>query len=135
MAYRAGYSQGVTFQLDGAGGATTLAITSENLSESVRVLETTDSTSAGEYKCIAGVHEARGTVEANVDVAALPNAAAPGIVAGAKGTITFAMGATNPFTIHVMVTEVNWKSAVGTLITYNFNVVYDATTATFTRPS
>jgi hypothetical protein len=134
MAYRAGYDLGVTFQLEGAGGATSLAITSWSWSERVRELMTTHTGSSGREAMIAGVLSGEGTVEANVDIAALPVAAAPGIIAGAKGAIVFDTGTTTDWTVHVMVTQLNFKSSVDGLLTYNFNVKFDSTINTYTRP-
>lgn len=135
MAYVPGYSQGATWQTDGAGGATTLNITDWSWEEMVNKLVTTHSGSGGIAACIAGIFDGDGNVQANIDAAALPCAAAPGIRAGAKGTITYAVGGSTPFSIHCMITKVPWKSAVNGLVSYSFQVALDSTTGSYTRPT
>src|ERR1041384_805735 len=134
MAFRQGYDLGATFKLDGAGTATTLNITAWSWAEEVMKLVTTHTGSAGIQAVLAGILDGEGSVEANVDIAALPNAAAPGIIAGAKGTITFNTGTSVVYSIHVMVTQVPWKSSVNGLLQYSFNVTLDSTTGTYVRP-
>lgn len=135
MAYVPGYDKAATFQLDGAGSATTLAIRSWSWAENVQKLVTTHTGTSGKAACIAGVLDGEGDVEANLDAAALPCATAPGIKAGAKGSITFAVGGSTTWIIHVMVTRVNWRSAVDALVTYSFSVALDYTTTTYTYPT
>jgi hypothetical protein len=134
MAYRAGYDLGATFTVDG-GGAVAINITSWSWSERVRELITTHTGSSGREAMIAGVLSGEGTVEANVDIAALPNAAAPGIIAGAKGTIVWDCGVGTDWSVHVMITQLNFKSSVDGLLTYNFNVKLDNTSGSYTRPA
>lgn len=134
MAFQAGYDKGCVFNLDG-GSNTTLNIRAWSWNEQVNKLVTTHTGSAGIAACIAGVLDGDGTIEANVDAAALPNNTAPGIVPGAKAVIRPAVGSSNNWAIHVMVVSVNWKSAVDGLVTYSANVALDSTTNTYTRPS
>lgn len=135
MAFVPGYSQGATFQLDGAGGATTLKIKSWSWAEHVERLITTHTSSAGVQACLAGILDGDGNVTACIDAAALPNAAAPGIVAGAKGTITFAVGASTPWSIHVMVTKNHHQSNVNGLVEFDVDVALDSTSGSYIRPT
>ena len=127
MAYVPGYSQGVTFQLSGANTATTLKVTGHTWMEKVQDLITTHTGSGGIQERIAGVLDGEGTVDANVDAADLVHDTAPGVRAGAKGTITHAVGSSQPFTIKVMVTELMFKSVVNGLVTYSFKTALDNT--------
>lgn len=125
MEFTPGYNKAVTFKVDGAGSATTLKVTDWSWEEQVNALVTTHTGSGGKATRIAGVLDGDGTVTANVDIDALPNATAPGIVAGAKATITYSFGTATPWSAHVLVTKVNYRSQVGGLLTYNFNVALD----------
>lgn len=135
MAYQAGYDKGATFSVDGGGGAVTLNITSHSWGEEVQKLVTTHSGTGGKACCIAGVLDGDGQIEANIDPTALPNATSPGIVAGAKGVIALDVGSSSDWSIHVMITRVNWRSVVNGLVTYSFNYALDNTSGTYTRPS
>jgi hypothetical protein len=127
-----GYSMSPTFKVDG-GAFVTLNVVSSNWTEKVVKLVTTDTGTAGLAACIAGVLDGDGQVEANVSSSALYCAASPGIVAGAKGTITFPIGGATPFSIHVMIVEVGPRIPALGLVTYHFSVALDGTTGTYTR--
>jgi hypothetical protein len=135
MAFQPGYSRGNTFQLDGAGSPTTLKVTGWNLNDTVDVLDVTHSESSGQQALLAGILRGEGNVTANVDAAALPNATAPGLVAGAKGTLTANVGGSTPWSIHCMVTAVHWASVVNGLVTYNFDWKSDSLSGSYTRPT
>lgn len=136
MAYTAGYSQGCTFLIDGGGGgAVTLNVTGHSWEEQVADLKTTNTGSSGKATRIAGVLDGFGNVSANVDAAALVNAASPGVVAGAKGVLTFAIGGATPISVHCMVTKLRWQSSVDGLVQYNFDVALDNTSGSYTRPT
>jgi len=135
MAYKPGYARAVTFQLDGAMGATTIKVTATSWDEHIEPLISTHTGSGGIQERLAGILDGEGDVQANVDGAALPNAAAPGIVAGAKGTLTYDVGGTTPFTIHVLIQKVHWASVVNGLMTYSFHALLDNTSGTYTRPT
>lgn len=126
MAYVAGYSQGVAFTVSG-GGSVALNVTGHTWMEKVQDLVTTHTGSGGIQERIAGIFDGEGTVDANIDAAALPWDTAPGVRAGAKGTITHAVGGSTPFSIKVMITEVMSKSVVNGLVTYSFKTVLDNT--------
>lgn len=135
MAFQAGFNKGATFQLDGAGGATTLNITGWSHDDMGDVLETTHTGSGGQQAFIAGILRGNGNVTANVDAAALPNATAPGVVFGAKGTLTLAVGGSTPWSVHVIVEKVHWQSVVNGLVSYNFDYKSDSTSGSYTRPT
>lgn len=138
MAFVAGFSNPATFQLVGAGSATTLAITGWTGSEEVQRLITTHSGTGGLQACLAGIYDFTANVTANYDLAAFPHATPPTIKAGAKGTVTLSTGtgANNKFTLGVLITKVNYASPVNGLVNYNFDVGLDATTvATVTYPT
>ena len=129
MAYQAGFDKGVSFQRDGAGSVV-LNIQEWTWAEEVMKLVITHSGSQGVQAVIAGILSGEGNVQANVDAAALPSGAA-GIRAGVKGTIVMATGAGTPFSIHVMIVKVNWRSIVTGLVTYNFDVTLDSTSGSY----
>jgi hypothetical protein len=131
MAKVPGYDKSPTWKTDGAILATTLAVVSSDWTEKVRVLDTTDT--GGAEACIAGVLGGTGRVEANIDAAALPNAAAPGIVAGAKGTLTFPVGGATPYSVHCMIVETGPRIPALGLVTYHFSVQLDNTSGAYTR--
>ena len=134
MAYQAGYDKAAKFYLDG-GSNVTLAIKSYTNTEEVQSLDTSHSGSNGKRTRIAGMLDVKGTIEANVDAAALPNATSPGIVAGAKGKVTVQVGSANPYVCHVLITKVNWRSQVDGLVTYSFDYELDDDNSSFSRPS
>lgn len=134
MAYQPGYNKGATFKLDGANAAVTLNIRSWSWEEHVARLVTTHTGTNGNSTCIRGVLDGEGNVEANVDAAALVNAASPGVVAGAKGTITYNVGGTNAWSAHVLVTRLSNRSAVDGLVGYQFSVAMDDD-GNYARPS
>jgi hypothetical protein len=123
MAYVAGYSNPVRYDPTGATAEQTLNITGWTASEEVQRLITTHSGSAGLQDCIRGVYDLTGNVTANYDAAARPHAT-PEIKAGNTGTISFATGTagTDEFVVGVLITKVNYASAVNGLVTYNFDV-------------
>lgn len=135
MAFQAGYNKGATFDLDPAGGPVTLSILGWTVEDGGDVLEITHSESGGNDAYLAGISRMPGNVTANIDAAALPNAASPGIVFGAKGTITLNVGSSSPWSIHIMISKVHWASEVKGLVTYNFDYVSDSTSGSRTRPS
>lgn len=132
MAYVPGYSQGVAFTVDG-GGSVALNVTGHSWMEKVEALITTHTGTAGLQTRIAGIFDGEGTVDANVDAAALVHDTAPGVRAGAKGTITHAIGGATPFSIHVLITELLYKSVVNGLVSYSFKCAFDATSGSYTR--
>lgn len=129
----AGYNKGVTFQLSGAGGATTLLVKSWSWDEAVEKLDVTHTGTTGIQAVIAGILRGDGTVEANVDITALPNATPPTIIPGSKGTITFNVGSSTPHSCPVMVAKVHWASAVDGVVNYSFDTTLDYLTGTYTR--
>jgi len=129
----AAHSLAVTFKLDGAMAATTLLVKNTTWDEKVAKLITTHSGSGGKEAVIAGILSGDGTVEANVDTTVMPQAAAPGIVAGAKGTLTWDNGGVTPWSIHVMITQINWRGPVDGLLTYNFNCCMDSSSGAYVR--
>jgi hypothetical protein len=135
VAFQAGYDKGVTFDLDPAGSPATLQVTGWTVEDGGDVLETTHTGSGGNDAYIAGISRVPGNVTANVDAAALPNAASPGVVFGAKGTLTCAVGGSTPWSIHIMISKVHWASTVNGLVTYNFDYVSDSTSGSRTRPT
>lgn len=134
MAFVAGYDKGVTFTLDG-GSLVTLKVTGWNQEDGGDILETTHTGSSGSDAYIAGISRCPGNVTANVDAAALPNAASPGITFGAKGTITCNVGSSSPWSVHVVIEKVHWSSTVAGLVSFNFDYKSDSTSGSRTRPS
>ena len=130
MAYVPGYSQGVTFDLNSAAAPVTLKVTGHSWQEKVADLITTNTGSGGIQERIAGVLDGEGTVDANTDAAAFPWDTSPGVRAGAKGTITFAVGGSTPHSVKCMILEVLSKSVVDGLVQYSFRVALDNTSGT-----
>lgn len=135
MAFSAGYSQSVTFQLDGAGGATTLKVKSASWEETVTAIETTHTGSGGIEAYIRGVLRGGASIVAGCDGAALLNAAAPGILAGAKGTLTISIGGATPWSAHVLVTKYGTPWEIDGQVMNNFDVKLDSTSGAYTRPT
>lgn len=133
MAYQAGYNKAAKFYLDG-GSNVTLAIRGYSASEEVQSHDTSHSGTSGKRTRIAGMLDNKGTIEAYVDAAALPNATSPGIVAGAKGKVSLDVGSTNVWQFHVLITKVNWRSQVDGVVSYSFDYELDDDGA-YTRPS
>lgn len=134
MAYQPGFDKAVTFKVDG-GSDVVLKVTGWSWEEQVNALVTTHTGSNGKAQRIAGVLDADGNVEANIDAASLPFATSPGIRAGAKGVIKYDYGATNPWTAHVLITKVSSRSQVNGLLTYNFQVALDDDNTNYSIPS
>lgn len=134
MAYQPGYDKAVTFKVD-SGSDVVLNVTGWSWEEQVNALLTTHTGTNGKATRLAGVLDADGTVEANFDAAAIPSATSPGIKAGAKGVIQYDVGTTTNWKAHVLITKVNYRSQVGGLVTYNFNVALDDDATNYTYPA
>lgn len=124
MAFKAGYDCDVTF------GGTALNVTKWTNEDGGVVLDVTHAGTAGKAACLPGVGMHKGTVNANVNIAALPSGNTPAIKFGAKGTLTLSVGTGTPFSIGIMVTRVNWSSEVNGLVSYSFDFQSDYITAT-----
>lgn len=135
MAKVPGFSQSPTFLVDGGGAAVTLAVRNTEWKERVRALETTDSGSGGKECWIAGIFGGTGRIEALIDAAALPNIAATGIIAGAKGVLTVPVGGATPYSVHIIIEEVGPRTPYDGLVSYDFSYKLDNTTGTYTRPT
>jgi RNA 3'-terminal phosphate cyclase len=133
MGKQVGWSQTVTFQKTGAGAPTTLDITDCSWEESVEDVGVMGSTAGGVAQRLAGALDGGGSCEAVLNSAALPHAAAPGITAGAKGTLTVTTGSATPFTIPIMVTRLRYRFAMRGAYIYGFDVGLDSLTGAYTR--
>lgn len=130
-----GHNKSITFQVDGAGSATTVPVISSSLTERVMLYNSTDTASSGKECYEAGILGADINAEAFVDSTALPNATAPGIVAGAKGVFTVSIGGTNPYSVHVIIESVGPRIPHNDLIKYTFRAKLDNSSGSYTRPS
>lgn len=133
IAYEAGYNKSPTFTLDG-GALVTLKVKSTSWTEQINALDTTHTGSGGIHARIAGLLDGNGTVEAVVDSQNMITlTAAGGIISGAKGLLGFPMGGTTPLSVHVIITQINWRAVVDGLLTVSFNCAIDSSSGSYTR--
>lgn len=134
MPFQPGYNKTATFTPD-SGSASVLVVTGWTLKDGGDVLEVTSTVHSGLDAYIAGISRIDGNVTAYVDSSALWNAANPGILFGAKGTLSPHVGSSTNWIVHVIVAAVNWSSVVNGVVSYNFDYKSDATSGSRTRPS
>lgn len=123
--FKQGYNLEVKWRLDGAGADTTLAVREHEAQPKVDELETTNTGSGGIEAYYAGITRNSGKVDFLIDIAAYAWGTV-GITQGAKGTLKFNRGGTNPELAHVMITSFRRGSAVNGMLNGTFEWKLDS---------
>jgi len=136
MAFQAGYNKHTNFTPSGTAGTTPLNVTGWSSAEEVDKLDVTHTGTGGMQAVIAGILRVNGNVKANWDDAAVISSnPTPHIRAGTKGVIGHFMTGGQYITVPVMITKVNYQSAVEGKIEYNFDYTLDSLSGTYSLPS
>lgn len=120
-----GYNRSIVFL------GVALKVKGGTFTEMVEKLIVTHNQSGGVQGWLAGILDGQGSVQANVDAAAVPPSF--GLYAGASGTLLYSLGSTVPYSIPVTVERKTYQWVVNGLLEYSFDVSVNSEVGSMSR--
>lgn len=122
-----GYARTISFL------GVSLKVKGGSFTEMVEKLIVTHNQSGGVQGWLAGILDGQGSVQANIDAAAVPPSF--GLYAGVSGTLVYAIGSTNPYSIPVTVERLAYQWVVNGMMEYSFDVSVNSEVGSMSRAS
>lgn len=103
------------------GAAVTLCITSHNLDISVLTYETISTCSGGLMARLVGRTDAKGTVNADLDLNAPPYLAPQSIIPGLSGILVFGLAPGRGIQVPILIPKIHYEAAVQDKVKYSWD--------------
>ena len=117
------------------GSLTQLNVKSHTLDLDVLTFDVTHTATGGNTARIGGKADAKGTVNACLDIDNPPYATAPNIIPGVRGIILFYVSAVKFTQVPVIVKKLHFESGTEQEVRWSFDVEMDAHTGSFVFPA